>query len=380
MADSKKKLLFVFGTRPEAIKMIPVVKAFKAEYQFDVEVCVTGQHKEMLEQVLTFFKVTPDYDLAVMRKGQTLNTLTISILEKLEPILQEAKPDLIFVHGDTSTSFVASLAAFYQSIPVAHVEAGLRTWDIQSPFPEELNRQLTGRIAKFHFAPTPWSKENLLKENIPEENILVTGNTVIDALHLTIEKLGDTIPESLKDSFGAVPGARQESQKTVLITGHRRENFGDGLRHLCEGFKTLANQNPEVQFIYPVHLNPNVLRPVHEILGEVPNFKLIEPLSYPDFIWLMNKSDIIVTDSGGIQEEAPGLGKPVLVTREVTERPEAVKAGTVKLIGTDADLLIIEVTKLINDKAYYETMARAHNPYGDGKACAKIIEFIANRL
>lgn len=353
--------------------MIPVVKAFKAENQFDVEVCVTGQHKEMLEQVLTFFDVTPNYDLAVMRKGQTLNILTISILEKLEPILQEAKPDLIFVHGDTSTSFVASLAAFYQSIPVAHVEAGLRTWDIQSPFPEELNRQLTGRIAQFHFAPTPWSKENLVKENIPEENILVTGNTVIDALHLTIEKLGDTIPESLKNHFG-------ESQKTVLITGHRRENFGGGLRQLCEGFKTLATQNPDVQFIYPVHLNPNVLGPVHEILGEVPNFKLIEPLSYPDFIWLMNKSDIIVTDSGGIQEEAPGLGKPVLVTREVTERPEAVKAGTVKLIGTDADLLITEVTKLINDKEYYETMARAHNPYGDGKACAKIVEFIANRL
>ena len=369
----RPRVMTVFGTRPEAIKMIPVVKAFKARGQFEVEVCVTGQHKEMLEQVLTFFQVTPDYDLAVMQKGQTLHTLTIAILQKLAPVLQQAKPDMVFVHGDTSTSFVASLAAYYQNIPVAHVEAGLRTWDIQSPFPEELNRQLTGRIARFHFAPTPWSKENLLKENIPAERILVTGNTVIDALHLTIKKLGDAVPESLKSSFG-------ESQKTILITGHRRENFGEGLVQLCQGLKVLARQNPSVRFIYPVHLNPNVLGPVHEILGKVHNFKLIEPLSYPDFIWLMNKSDIIITDSGGIQEEAPGLGKPVIVTREVTERPEAVKAGTVKLIGTDADLLIAEVTKLIEDKKYYNTMARAHNPYGDGKACAKIVEFVAQNL
>lgn len=368
-----KKNLIVFGTRPEAIKMAPLVKEFlKNKNDFDTRVCVTAQHREMLDQVLDFFELTPDYDLDLMKPNQNLYTLTSDIILGLKPILEDFKPDFVYVHGDTSTTMVTSIAAFYGGAKVCHVEAGLRTHNKYSPFPEEMNRQVTGRIADIHFAPTITSKENLLLENIPETSILITGNTVIDALLQSSDKVtsieNDEI-ESLKSTIDF-------NKKIILVTGHRRENHGDGFINICAALKEIALANPEVQIIYPVHLNPNVKGPVYEILGDISNIKLINPLAYPAFVWLMNQSYIIITDSGGVQEEAPSLGKPVLVMRDTTERPEAVEAGTVILVGTNKNKIINECLDLLNNKERYEQMSALHNPYGDGKACERIVKYI----
>ena len=368
-----KKNLIVFGTRPEAIKMAPLVKEFlKNKNDFDTRVCVTAQHREMLDQVLDFFELTPDYDLDLMKPNQNLYTLTSDIILGLKPILEDFKPDFVYVHGDTSTTMATSIAAFYGGAKVCHVEAGLRTHNKYSPFPEEMNRQVTGRIADIHFAPTITSKENLLLENIPETSILITGNTVIDALLQSSDKVNsienDEI-ESLKSTIDF-------NKKIILVTGHRRENHGDGFINICAALKEIAISNPDVQIIYPVHLNPNVKGPVYEILGNVSNIKLINPLAYPAFVWLMNQSYIIITDSGGVQEEAPSLGKPVLVMRDTTERPEAVEAGTVILVGTNKNKIINECLDLLNNKERYEQMSALHNPYGDGKACIKIVKYI----
>ncbi|HPQ35851.1 MAG TPA: UDP-N-acetylglucosamine 2-epimerase (non-hydrolyzing) [Tenuifilaceae bacterium] len=377
-----KKILIVFGTRPEAIKMAPVVKAFQSDLiNFETKVCVTAQHREMLDQVLNIFEIKPDYDLNIMKAGQDLFDISARVLLEIRPVLQEFKPDIVLVHGDTTTSSMAALAAFYEHIPVGHVEAGLRTHNIYSPWPEEVNRQITGRIASFHFAPTELSKQNLLKENIQETSIIITGNTVIDALFLAIDKIKED--KNLKAKLIAQIEANGYSnyfkvdsgdRKLVLITGHRRENFGEGFINICEAIKEIATANQDFDLVYPVHLNPNVQRPVKEILGGISNVYLINPLDYLPFILLMEKSYLILTDSGGIQEEAPSLGKPVLVMRDTTERPEAIEAGTVKLVGTDKDLIISSVNELISNSELYNKMSTAHNPYGDGDASERIVK------
>ena len=383
-----KKIMLVFGTRPEAIKMAPLVKEFqKRPNEFQTIVCVTGQHREMLDQVLHIFEITPDYDLNIMKQGQDLYDVTARVLLGMRDVLKEARPDVVLVHGDTTTSTAAALAAFYQQIPVGHVEAGLRTHNIYSPWPEEMNRQLTGRLATYHFAPTPLSRQNLLSEGVQESHIIVTGNTVIDALYMVVDKIKrdkvlDAELEKLLKQSGYDVNRLSAGKKLVLITGHRRENFGDGFISMCRAIKTLTEKYPEVDFVYPMHLNPNVRKPIHEVFGEdlsgLGNMFFIEPLEYLSFVYLMEKSTIVLTDSGGIQEEAPGLGKPVLVMRDTTERPEALEAGTVKLVGTDYDKIIKEVSALIEDREYYERMSKAVNPYGDGKACERIVSKIVN--
>jgi len=399
--------MLVFGTRPEAIKMAPLVKEFQ-EFtdKFETVVCVTGQHREMLDQVLHLFEITPDYDLNIMKQGQDLYDVTTRVLTGMRDVLQESNPDLVLVHGDTSTSTAAALAAFYKQIPVGHIEAGLRTHNIYSPWPEEMNRQITGRIATYHFAPTQLSRQNLLKEGVDDNSIIVTGNTVIDALYMVIEKIkrSDTlrnelnatllksgIPERIITGFSNILKGNLGGRKFVLITGHRRENFGDGFVNICKAIKTLAEKYPEVDFVYPMHLNPNVRKPIREIFGDISfsspkgeapeetNIFFIEPLDYLPFVYLMEKCNLVLTDSGGIQEEAPGLGKPVLVMRDTTERPEALDAGTVKLVGTNYDLIISEVSELLDNQEYYNSMAHASNPYGDGKACEKILKDIIKR-
>ena len=370
------KNLIIFGTRPEAIKMAPLIRAFqKNKDQFDTRVCVTAQHREMLDQVLAFFEITPDYDLDLMQPNQNLYTLTSDILLGLKPILEEFQPDYVYVHGDTTTTMASSIAAFYAGAKVCHVEAGLRTDNKRSPFPEEMNRQVTGRIADFHFAPTEQAKQNLLSEKVSENTILVTGNTVIDALLEStsrVENLDNPEIEKLKTII-------DPTKKIILVTGHRRENHGQGFIAICEALKEIAQTNPEVQMIYPVHLNPKVQQPVYEVLGELKNIHLIAPLSYPAFVWLMNKSYLIITDSGGIQEEAPSLGKPVLVMRATTERPEALAAGTVILVGSDKEKIIFECNRLLQDKEKYNQMSALHNPYGEGKASETILEFMKYR-
>jgi len=372
------KILIVFGTRPEAIKMAPLVKTFQRHADaFNTKVCVTAQHREMLDQVLELFDITPDYDLNVMKPGQDLYDITANVLLGLKDILGDFHPDIVFVHGDTTTTLAASLAAFYQKIKVAHVEAGLRTGDIYSPWPEEANRQLTTQLTSYHFAPTQTSKENLLKENVQASSIVITGNTVIDALFLALEKIKtDTNVEARTKAEIQRYYQINEKKKLILITGHRRENFGQGFVNICNALKTLAQNNPDVDIVYPVHLNPNVQKPVQDILKNVANVYLIPPLQYEPFIYLMHLSYFIITDSGGVQEEAPSLGKPVLVMRDTTERPEALQAGTVKLVGTDPETIITEAQLLLDDTNAYEAMSQAHNPYGDGKACEKIVSFV----
>lgn len=371
----KKKNLIVFGTRPEAIKMAPLVKEFfKHTDIFETKVCITAQHREMLDQVLSFFEITPDFDLDLMKPNQNLYSLTADIITNLKPILEDFKPDYVYVHGDTTTTMATSIAAFYSGAKVCHVEAGLRTFNKYSPFPEEINRSIAGRISEFHFSPTPTSKENLVRENIAEESILVTGNTVIDALNFSSEKVEspgfkDTEIENLKTVL-------ESSKRLILVTGHRRENHGQGFINICKALKQIAQENQDCQIVYPVHLNPNVQKPVYELLEGISNIKLIAPLSYPSFVWLMNKSFLIITDSGGVQEEAPSLGKPVLVMRDTTERPEAVNAGTVILVGTNTDKIVSETNKLLNNQEFYDSMSMLHNPYGDGTACHKIVNYI----
>lgn len=375
MIMSKKKVLSVFGTRPEAIKMAPLVYALNKDERFEAKVCVTAQHREMLDQVLELFEITPDYDLNLMKAGQTLNDLTARILLELKPVLQNFKPDIVLVHGDTATTFSASLAAYYEQIAVGHVEAGLRTGNIYSPWPEEGNRRLTGALAKYHFAPTENSKQNLLKENVNRKDILVTGNTVIDALLIVKEKI-DTDPE-LNAKLAKQFPFLDDAKKLILVTGHRRESFGGGFVRICESLAITAKAYPDIQILYPMHLNPNVREPVNRILAGIDNIYLIEPQQYLPFIYLMTRAFIILTDSGGIQEEAPSLGKPVLVMRDTTERPEAVNAGTVKLVGTDVSVIVSNLNTLLNDKNEYKKMSFAHNPYGDGKACLKILNTLA---
>ena len=400
-----KKVMLVFGTRPEAIKMAPLVKAFE-QYTEDFEtiVCVTGQHRQMLDQVLGLFEIVPDYDLNIMKQGQDLYDVTSRGLLGMRDVLREVQPDVVLVHGDTTTSTAAALAAFYQQIPVGHVEAGLRTHNIYSPWPEEMNRQITGRIATYNFSPTPLSRQNLLEEKVSESSITVTGNTVIDALYWVVDKIkGDEqLSAELKGVLAeagynverlSVNGQRstvngRQARRLVLITGHRRENFGDGFIHMCTAIRDLVQKYPDVDFVYPMHLNPNVRKPIQEVFtgldslstgegwGEAGNMFFIEPLEYLSFVYLMEKSTLVLTDSGGIQEEAPGLGKPVLVMRDTTERPEALEAGTVKLVGTNYDRIVNEVSQLLDDAAYYDAMSRAVNPYGDGKACERIVNFI----
>lgn len=377
-----KNMMLVFGTRPEAIKMSPLVKEFqKYPEKFETIVCVTGQHREMLDQVLRIFDIQPDYDLNIMKQGQDLYDVTARVLTGMRDVLKETRPDIVLVHGDTTTSTAAALAAFYQQIPVGHIEAGLRTHNIYSPWPEEVNRQITGRIATYHFAPTSLSKDNLLQEGISGEQIIVTGNTVIDALYMVVEKIkNDGILscelEKVLKASGYDISRLSDGRKLVLITGHRRENFGDGFISMCKAIKSLSKKYPEVDFVYPMHLNPNVRKPIHEVFGESQraNLFFIEPLEYLSFVYLMEKSAIVLTDSGGIQEEAPGLGKPVLVMRDTTERPEALEAGTVKLVGTDYDKIVNEVSGLLDSQEYYEKMSKAINPYGDGKACSRIVK------
>jgi UDP-N-acetylglucosamine 2-epimerase (non-hydrolysing) len=395
--SNRKRVLLVFGTRPEAIKVAPLVKAFQQQADaFETVVCVTGQHREMLDQVLRLFEIVPDYDLNIMKDGQDLYDITARVLVGMRDVIKAVQPDVVFVHGDTTTSMASALAAFYQQIPVAHIEAGLRTHDIYSPWPEEMNRQITGRIATYNFAPTPLSKQNLVDEGVDESSITVTGNTVIDALNMVVNKIKsdrdlqndikDTLlqsglPERMVHAFFQPP---TPNRRLVLITGHRRENFGDGFLHICQAIKTLAEKYPDVDFVYPMHLNPNVRKPIKEIFGDWvsnrqssnSNLYFIEPLEYLPFVFLMEQSTLVLTDSGGIQEEAPGLGKPVLVMRNTTERPEAVEAGTVKLVGTDYDLIVSEVSKLLDNPTYYNAMAQATNPYGDGLASKRIIEFL----
>ena len=375
--------MLVFGTRPEAIKMAPLVKEFqKHPDTFKTIVCVTGQHRQMLDQVLGLFEITPDYDLDIMKQGQDLYDVTARVLVGLRDVLKEAQPDVVLVHGDTTTSTASALAAFYQQIPVGHVEAGLRTHNIYSPWPEEMNRQITGRIAAYNFAPTPLSKSNLLREAVDEKSITVTGNTVIDALYWVVDKIKSDA--ALSDELKGILAASgydvdrlADGKKLVLITGHRRENFGDGFISMCTAIKDLTQKYPDVDFVYPMHLNPNVRKPIHEVFGEdlsnLGNMFFIEPLEYLSFVYLMEKSTIVLTDSGGIQEEAPGLGKPVLVMRDTTERPEALEAGTVKLVGTSYDKIVGEVSALLDDQAYYDAMSKAVNPYGDGKGCERIV-------
>ena len=385
-----KKTMLVFGTRPEAIKMAPLVKEFqKQPEQVETVVCVTGQHREMLDQVLRIFDIHPDYDLNIMKQGQDLYDVTAHVLTGLRDVLKEVKPDVVLVHGDTTTSTASALAAFYQQILVAHIEAGLRTHNIYSPWPEEMNRLLTGRLATYHFSPTPLSRNNLIKESVDDRNIIVTGNTVIDALYWVVDKIkNDKVLDSelvkVLVKAGYDVNRLNGGKKLVLITGHRRENFGDGFIHMCTAIKDLTRKYPDVDFVYPMHLNPNVRKPIHEVFGEdlsgLGNMFFIEPLEYLSFVYLMEKSTIVLTDSGGIQEEAPGLGKPVLVMRDTTERPEALDAGTVKLVGTDYDRIVNEVSVLIDDKVAYEKMSKAVNPYGDGLACKRIVNALLYRI
>lgn len=368
------KVLTVFGTRPEAIKMAPVVKALAAADGIDARVCVTAQHREMLDQVLSLFKIVPDYDLDIMKAGQSLSEITSRVLSGLEPILKEFAPDIVLVHGDTTTTLAASLAAYYQRIAVGHVEAGLRTGNIYSPWPEEINRKVTGAITSLHFAPTDGARQNLLREGVKDSTIHVTGNTVIDALHDVTEMMGADadLSRGLADTFSLPNGKR-----IILVTGHRRESFGDGFERICKALNQIADRD-DVHVVYPVHLNPNVREPVERLLGSRKNISLIPPQDYLPFVYLMNRAELILTDSGGVQEEAPSLGKPVLVMRDTTERPEAVEAGTVKLVGTDTQLIVAELTRLLDDRCAYEEMGFAHNPYGDGKAAAQIISAIRN--
>lgn len=395
----KRKVMLVFGTRPEAIKMAPLVLELKKYNTFETCVCVTGQHREMLDQVLQIFSITPDYDLNIMKPGQDLYDVTSRVLLGMRDVLREVKPDVVLVHGDTTTSTAAALAAFYQQIPVGHVEAGLRTHNIYSPWPEEMNRQLTGRIASYNFSPTELSRSNLLNEGIDAEKITVTGNTVIDALHLVVDKISsDTslrqeLAEVLRQSGYDINRLNDTQRRLVLITGHRRENFGEGFLHICTAIKDLSMKYPNVDFVYPMHLNPNVRRPIAKIFEgneqltinsqsvneKFPNMFFAEPLEYLSFVYLMEKAYIVLTDSGGIQEEAPGLGKPVLVMRDTTERPEAVAAGTVKLVGTDYDAIVSNVSKLLDSLHTYEQMSKAVNPYGDGKACQRIINVLKSK-
>ena len=380
-----KKVLLVFGTRPEAIKMAPLVKKFQEDSEFQTIVCVTAQHREMLDQVLDIFDIKPDYDLNIMKQGQDLYDITSRVLLGLRDVLNETNPDVVLVHGDTTTSTAAALAAFYKQIPVAHVEAGLRTNNIYSPWPEEMNRRITGRIATYHLAPTELSRQNLLKENVDNQNIIITGNTVIDALLWVVNKiksdanLAETLQINIKNN-GYDIDRIEDKRKLVLITGHRRENFGEGFRNICNAIKTLSIKYPDVDFVYPMHLNPNVRKPIAEIFGndkdKSGNTFFIEPLDYLNFVFLMEKADIILTDSGGIQEEAPSLGKPVLVMRDNTERPEALEAGTVKLVGTDYDKIINEVSELLENEESYNKMSKAVNPYGNGSACKRIVNFM----
>lgn len=380
-----KKVLLVFGTRPEAIKMAPLVKKFQEDSEFQTIVCVTAQHREMLDQVLDIFDIKPDYDLNIMKQGQDLYDITSRVLLGLRDVLSETNPDVVLVHGDTTTSTAAALAAFYKQIPVAHVEAGLRTNNIYSPWPEEMNRRITGRIATYHLAPTELSRQNLMKENVDNQNIIITGNTVIDALLWVVNKiksdvnLAGTLQINIKNN-GYDIDRIEDKRKLVLITGHRRENFGEGFKNICNAIKTLSMKYPDVDFVYPMHLNPNVRKPIAEIFGndkdKSGNTFFIEPLDYLNFVFLMEKADIILTDSGGIQEEAPSLGKPVLVMRDNTERPEALEAGTVKLVGTDYDKIINEVSELLENEESYNKMSKAVNPYGDGSACKRIVDFL----
>lgn len=382
-----KKIMLVFGTRPEAIKMAPLVKEFqKYPDKFKTIVCVTGQHREMLDQVLHIFEIIPDYDLNIMKQGQDLYDVTSRVLLGMRNVLKEVKPDVVLVHGDTTTSTAAALATFYQQIPVGHVEAGLRTYDIYSPWPEEMNRQITGRIATYHFVPTPLSKQNLLAENVKPEYITVTGNTVIDALRIVVDKIkkDNVLDVKLKDILSRVGydvNRLVSGKKMVLITGHRRENFGNGFISICKAIQALTQKYPEVDFVYPMHLNPNVREPIHEVFGEdlsnLGNMFFIEPLEYLSFVYLMERSTIVLTDSGGIQEEAPGLGKPVLVMRDTTERPEALESGTVKLVGTNYNKIVGEVSALLENEGYYEKMSKSVNPYGDGNACERIVNFLS---
>ena len=379
-----KTIMPVFGTRPEAIKMVPLVKELeKYPNDFKTVVCVTGQHREMLDQVLEIFDIHPDYDLNIMKQGQDLYDVTAKVLLGMRDVLRNVHPDVVLVHGDTTTSTAAALAAFYQQIPVGHVEAGLRTHNIYSPWPEEMNRQITGRIATYDFCPTMLSKSNLLAEGVDESKITVTGNTVIDALYWVVKKIKSDKPldsrlESELRTFGYDVTRLHDGRRLVLITGHRRENFGDGFLHICRAIQTLTRLYPDVDFVYPMHLNPNVRKPIHKVFGSdlsnLGNMFFIEPLEYLSFVYLMEKSSIVLTDSGGIQEEAPGLGKPVLVMRDTTERPEALEAGTVKLVGTDYDRIVVEMSTLLDDSEAYELMSKAVNPYGDGKACGRIVE------
>jgi len=371
-----KKILIIFGTRPEAIKMAPLVKSFQnVNTTFVTKVCITAQHREMLDQVLSFFEITADYDLDLMKPNQNLYTLTADIITNLKPVLEGFKPDYVFVHGDTTTTMAASLAAFYSGSQVCHVEAGLRTFNKRSPFPEEINRSIAGRISDYHFAPTTTSRANLLNENISKTNILVTGNTVIDALKFSAAKVA---LDSFKDEeIESLKTVLDGSKRLILVTGHRRENHGQGFINICSALKQIATNNPDTQIIYPVHLNPNVQEPVYELLDDIDNIKLISPLSYPAFVWLMDKSYLIITDSGGVQEEAPSLGKPVLVMRDTTERPEAVDAGTVLLVGTNTEKIISEANKLLTDLSAYHKMSKLHNPYGDGTACDKIVKYMS---
>lgn len=382
-----KKVLVVFGTRPEAIKMAPLVKEFEKHLDiFDMKVCVTGQHRELLDQVLQVFEIKPDFDLNIMKQSQDLYDITMGVLQGMKQVLSEWHPDLVLVHGDTTTSMAAALAAFYQQIPVGHVEAGLRTYNVYSPYPEEMNRQITSRISSYNFSPTAQSRENLLRENVSPNTITVTGNTVIDALLMVVKKINDdqqlqqNVAADLA-SYGYDVNRLSKSKKLVLITGHRRENFGEGFIRLCSAIKTLCEQYPDVDFVYPMHLNPNVRKPIQQVFGDtdLQNIFFIEPIEYLPFVYLMEKCYLVLTDSGGIQEEAPGLGKPVLVMRETTERPEAVDAGTVKLVGTDFEKIVSEASRLIDDKDYYNRMSQAVNPYGDGHASERIVQFLCKR-
>lgn len=382
--------MLVFGTRPEAIKMAPLVKEFQKHPEVDTVVCVTGQHREMLDQVLSIFGIVPDYDLNIMKSGQDLYDVTSRVLLGMRDVLSSHKPDVVLVHGDTTTSMAAALAAFYQQIPVAHVEAGLRTHNIYSPWPEEMNRQITGRIATFNLSPTPLSRMNLLEEGVPEEKIIVTGNTVIDALHMVVDRiksdvtLSATLSAQLKDMGYDTERLNEKSRKLVLITGHRRENFGEGFMHICHAIKTLSERYADVDFVYPMHLNPNVRKPIKQVFGDntekFRNLFFIEPLEYLHFVYLMEKSSIVLTDSGGIQEEAPGLGKPVLVMRDTTERPEALEAGTVLLVGTDYSKIVASMEQLLVSKEKYDQMSKATNPYGDGMACGRIVQYIIKSI
>ena len=369
----KKKHLFVFGTRPEAIKMAPLVQAFQKEKDFDTRVCITAQHREMLDQVLDFFSISADYDLDLMKPGQSLYSLTAAIITGMQSVLEDYNPDFVYVHGDTTTSSIAALAAFYNGSKVCHIEAGLRTFNKWAPFPEEMNRQLTGRLTDLHFAPTDLAKANLLKEGTGDNQVFVTGNTVIDALMhsvATVTKTPSPLIQKMEEWLG--------ERTLLLITGHRRENHGEGFERICKALQIIAKNNPEIALIYPVHLNPNVQEPVKKYLQNIPNIKLLEPLAYQDFIWLMHRSKLIITDSGGVQEEAPSLGKPVLVMRDTTERPEAVEAGTVILVGTDTDRIVSETEDLLHNTERYNRMSALHNPYGDGTASQRIVEIIKN--